>query len=62
MAGKNHVMKVDEPLYYYRYNDAPREYHNPEKKIAFIAIHLITPYLPLSDLEDTPRRMQNNKV
>ena len=29
LAGKNHTLKIDEPLYYYRYFGVPREQNNP---------------------------------
>ena len=62
MAGKEHILKIDEPLYFYGFISTPREKDNPEKAIAHVAIRLLPPYLPLQSLEDEPKRTPNFKA
>ena len=62
LAGKNHILKIDEPLYYYRYHQTLRQRISPEKKIAHIAIRVLPPYLPLKSLDDIPKRKPDFKV
>ena len=40
----------------------PREKHNPEKQIAYIAIHILPPYQALQSLEDEAKRVENFKI
>lgn len=61
LAGKEHTLKVDEPLYYYNYDtlDKERRSLKQQKSLASLAATMLTPYQALNSLGDKPKRVQS---
>lgn len=59
LAGKEHIVKVDEPVYYYNYDPLyfQRQRIKAKKIIARYASNLLVPYQNLQSLDDDAQKV-----